>query len=189
MTDINIKIIQNAHKIVHIIKQNPEKKLSEVIALLQMPAIDINAGIWAAEDLGFISEPDKETDTVEILKLPKKWDFGPGVKELQEKIMYSFEKLAKREADLEEHYVKNWTAGYPSHDIDIAIETLIKAKKLARYELTDPKDLKSTYVFYSLYENGEQMWGAKQFKEEPTGEEVPDTTNVDDNKPEEDKAL
>lgn len=171
---ITRKMLENANKVSFIIQQYPEKTLTEVIALLQMPAIDINSCIWAAQELGFISEADLETGRVELLTPPETWDFGNDVKELQDMLVYSLTQLAKKEQDLEEVYMSNWTGGYPSQDLLVAVRHLMQEQRVADYQLTDPKDLKSTYTFYTLFENREQLWGQKQFAVEPTGAEKPE---------------
>jgi len=164
----------NANKVAFLVKQYPEHTLTQIIGLLGMPSIDINTSIWAATEMGYITELDQETSRVlPGPDMPRKFTFGSKVNELMQKLHYAFSNLAQREEDLEENYVSNWTLGYDAHDVLIALSHLVNTKVLARYELTDPKDTESTYTFYSLYENGEQMWGKKQFKEEPTGEETP----------------
>lgn len=174
---ITNKMLHNANKVAYIAQQYPEHKLGQIIALLGMPAIDINTAIWAATELGFIEEPNKATGEIVIGKLPDTWDFGQEVEDLKEALVYSFTELAKKETDLEETYLGNWTNGYPAHDVLIAMKQLLGDKVLAEYDLTDPMDLKSTYTFYTLYENGEQMWGRKQFETQPTGEEKPDNSD------------
>lgn len=181
------KMIENANKVAFLVKQYPDHTLTQIIGLLGMPSIEINTAIWKATELGYITELDTETQKVALgPNAPEVFEFGDTVNELMEMITFSFGELAKKEQDLEENYVSNWTMGYASHDVLIALAHLVNTRVLATYDLTDPKDTESTYTFFSLYENGEQMWGKKQFKQEPTGEEVPTTP---DDIPEEDKAL
>ncbi|MGI9028168.1 MAG: hypothetical protein ACR2FM_05020 [Candidatus Saccharimonadales bacterium] len=175
---ITDKILNNANKVAFLVNQYPEHTLTQIIGLLTMPSVEINTAIWAATELDFITEVDPKTQKVQLgSKAPKTWQFGEDIDDLMAMIHYAFIQLAKKEQDLEENYVSNWTLGYPAQDVMIALNQLVNSKMLATYKLTDPKDTKSTYTFYSLYEFGEQMWGSKQFKEEPTGEEVPDLGN------------
>lgn len=175
---ITEKVLNNANKVAFLVKQYPEHTLTQIIGLLTMPSVEINTSIWAATELGFITEVDPETKMVKLGPVPPEtWQFGHEVDDLMAMIEYAFVQLAKKEQDLEEVYVSNWTHGYDSHDVMIALAHMVNTKVLATYSLTDPKDTKSTYTFYSLYEFGEQMWGSKQFKEEPTGEENPDTSD------------
>lgn len=165
------KMSEDAQKAAYIVYQYPEKNLDEVIACLAMPGVDINTALWAAQEAGYIAEPDLETGKMEFLKAPDDWDFGDEERELEARILYCFRELAKKERDLEENYLTDWCHGYPGHDIIVAMKRLVENRQLNHYDLTDPKDLKSTYTFYSLFENSENMWGREYFKEQPTGEE------------------
>lgn len=174
--------LSNAHKVAFLVKRYPDKMLSEIVEQLAMPAIEINTAIWTAVELGLIAEPSQVEDHVgemKFLKAPKKWQFGAAVDNLLDMLEYSFKELAKTERDLDEVYVSNWTLGYDSHDVIIAVGYLLDTKVLAQYELTDPKDLKSTYTFTTGYDSREQMWGRKYFAEEPTGAEVAEDPNSD----------
>lgn len=158
------RMFQNANKIAYLVQQYPEHKLTEIIGLLQMPAIEINTAIWRATEEGFISEPDKDNGTIELLKAPETWDFGTTVNDIKDMLLYSFAELSKKETDLEENYLSQWTAGYPTHDILIATRHLLETKELAQYMIED-KD--STYTFFTLYENRDKLWGRQQFKIDP----------------------
>lgn len=180
---ITEKMRHNANKIAFYVQQYPEKKVSEMLAVLELPAIDINTAFWAAQELGWISEPNKEKDSVELLSVPEIWDFGDNVAELEEALLYAFARLATKETDLEEFYISQWTEGYPKQDVLVAIKHLLVERKLAEYEVKDAsvdekgnkvykdgEQVMETYIFYTLYENGEQMWGRKQFKVDPLAE-------------------
>lgn len=161
---ITPKIEQNAHKITYLIQQFPEKTLTEIISMLEMPGCNINTGIWAAQELGFISEPDAETQEVKLLSVPDAFNFGPEVEELEQMLVYSFETLAKKEADLEEHYLSNWTEGHPNHNVEIAKKSLLNSDVLAEYAVEDGEN---TYVFLTLFANKDKLWGKKQFQTDP----------------------
>ena len=178
MTDeIRERQIENAHKAAYIIKSNPDLDLAGILDKLKMPAIDINCSLWLAQELDLISEPNKETGNVEFLHDPEDgWKFGTGIERIRRQLVYALEQLAKKENDLTIEEVEGWCQGYALHDIEIARKTLVEERVIGTYELTDPKDLQSTYTFYTLYEHSEQMWGKTRFKVQPTGEEVPDNS-------------
>ena len=169
---INEKMMQNANKVTFLIQQYPEHNLTQIIGLLGMPSIEINTAIWVATEQGMITEPTPEGKVLLGKNVPSSWEFGPEVKSLMDMLKYAFKELAKKEQDLEENYVSNWTLGYNTHDVMIALLHLVNIKAVATYQLTDPNDLESTYTFYSSYPTGKHMWGRSQFKQEPTGEEV-----------------
>lgn len=56
--------------------------------------------------------------------------------------------------------------GLPELHLQIAIHT---SKKLATYELSDPKDKKSKYTFITLKENLDKQFGKKQFETKKNG--------------------
>lgn len=172
------KIMENACKVTFLIQQYPEKKLPEILSLLQLPALDINAAIWAAQDMGWINEPDDKTGYVELIEAPLTWSFGDSIYNLKNSLLYCFEKLAKKEQDLEENYINQWTQGYPAHDVLVAVKSLLVDRRLFEYELLDQQrnekgklqfdkkgePIMDPYIFYTLWENAEQEWGRKQFK-------------------------
>lgn len=191
------QILNNAHKITYMVQEYPDKTQTQIIELFQMSPIDINTAIWYAIDCGFLSKPENylnengeqvyetgpqgKKSTVPAKKLtllatPDEWQFGKVVDDFKAAIVYAFNKLAETESDLEEQYLGHWTMGYSTHDYLVTIKQLLSDHVLGTYELTDPEDLKSTYTYYSLFENVEQMWGKKNFKVQPTGEEKPDTS-------------
>lgn len=174
-------IENNAHKVTYLVKRYPDKTFLEIINLLAMPSIDINVAIWYAQEQGWVSDPDPETQKINFLKAPEQWNFGQMADHLRDTLMHAFQALGRNEKDLDEATFTGWCTGYPQHDVLIVTNLLIDERKLATYELTDPNDLKSTYTFYTLFENLENMWGRKYFKEEPTGEEVPETDEPTNN--------
>lgn len=160
-----------------IVERFPDNRLQQILAMLALPSIDINAAIWYSADLGLTTTPNKDTGQVEFIVSPDQWILGDNIDTLSDTIVYAFTKLGERETDLEEHMVQDWLTGYAVHDSFIALNLLLSKRILATYELTDPEDLKSTYTFYTLAENSEQMWGRKSFKKQPTGEEKSDNNN------------
>lgn len=156
--------IENAHKITFLVETYPEHTLPQIIELLQMPAIDINAATWYAQEEGWLSEVDPETNMVSLTFKEHRYDFGHSVDDLEAKLLFCFEKLAAKETDLEENYLSNWTLGYPSHDVLIALKDLETDKLLAQYQIEDGEN---KYVFFTLYSNRKKLWGQAQFKTNP----------------------
>lgn len=183
--NLSLKTMQNAHKVAFVMQQYPEKTLPHMIDLLAMPAIDINAALWAAEDLGYIATPDKKTGAMKFLKEPDEWDFGPEVDNLRRSIVYCLEVLARRKTDLEEFFISKWTSGYAVIDVLVAMKSLLVQGKVGEYEVQDQRrDEKGnlmfaedentpqmdTYIFYTLPQYVKYQWGRKSFKELPNKE-------------------
>lgn len=173
--DITQQKLHLAHKVTYLKTRFPDEPITSAInRLIGMPAIQQNMAYWEAQKLGLLGEPNPKDGTFELLKTPETWEFSDSIKEIEAMVTECFGILAKTERDLDEETLTYWLVGYLASDVLVALHHLLETKVLGKYELTDPKDLKSTYTFYSLHENSEQMWGRKFFKEQPTGEEVPE---------------
>lgn len=173
----NEKNLHNAHKIVYLVRAYPGKPLNDqfdpkthertetgLFSMLTMPAIDINVAVWVAQEYGWLGETDIKTNTIELLDLPKEWNFGPAQQHLEGMVMYAFRKLAEKETDLEEYSINQWFGGHPVQDIFVTLKRLIETQQLHEYEIEDGEN---KYIFYTLYENRDKLWGRKQFKVDP----------------------
>jgi hypothetical protein len=179
------KILENAHKLAFYMQQYPDKRLPEVSTQMAMPAIDINAAMWCAEDMGYIAPVNKGTGELRFLAEPADgWEFGQGVSDLKASLMYCMAVLARREADLEEFFIARWTAGYPAFDIIVAVKSLLVNGHLVEYELQDQRvdekgnkmfeedentPLMDVYIFYTLAANAGKEWGKASFKDKLEG--------------------
>lgn len=161
--------LENANKITYLVKMYPTKPANELIELLQVPPIEVNAAIWLAQELGFLKE-ELEDDRMLIGTPPETYQFGEAEQALEANIIYCFKRIARDETDLDEKFLTDWLMGYPAQDALIAVNRLLEDRVLFEYELTDdnPKLGKSVYKFYTLFENSEMQWGKKNFKIEPT---------------------
>lgn len=172
----SLRMLHNANKVTFIVQQYPDKKLPEILEILGMAAIDINAALWYANDAGWLKKPDPQTGFIELgKKVPTEWDFGPICDDLEDAIKFAFEHLARDENDLEEMYTHNWMEGYAPRDVMIVLKKLVNDNVLALYAIEDavntkPGDKPETYNFYTLYENRDKLWGRKQFDKDPLGD-------------------
>lgn len=162
-------MLTNANKVSYLFQQFPKHSPSELIALLQMPPIEVNSAMWLAQELGWITELDKKKDRIKFVEAPDNWHFGWVEDVLETTLAYCFKRLAQDETDLDEHFLSEWTAGYPAHDVIIAMKRLLADKVLSEYVLTDvDKDgTENKYKFFTLYENRDKQWGKKSFKKAP----------------------
>ena len=148
--------------------------------MMQQSQLETDVAIWRAQDLGYLFVDDK-TRLYKVEKVPEKWELGPEITEIENLILYGLKKRGEKEQDLEDGYFGMWVAGLPTHRVLIAVKKLINERKIITYELTAidtikpskkglgrgkaPKEIENTYTFYSLWDNAEQQWGRKQFKE------------------------
>lgn len=166
------KPLHNVHKVVFLANEYPQHDMKKIAKIMPVSPMDFNVAAWRAQDVGLLTINKDKSFTVE--KLPKKWELGPEVQHVRESLVYYLNHLARSQADLEEVYMSNITMGYPAHDVIIATKQLLNERIIATYDITsdepiDPKkpelgNNKSTYTFFTLWENLEQRWGAKQFK-------------------------
>lgn len=178
MEKLNKRIIENAMKVAYLAKLHPEMNIVEVSQLFQTSPIEFNVAAWAAQDLEYFTvAPD---NSIKLGDIPDDWDeFGELVGHLMVELPYAFGKLNAEEADMESEYLNQWTAGFPSQDVEIAIDLLKKQGIIASYEVKNKteirpnreqrrkgaknEDIIDTYTFYTLPENLEKRWGEKQF--------------------------
>ena len=159
---IDERTTQNAQKIAFLVQQYPTHVMSDILKLIQGPPVDTNSAVWAAVELGYITNPDTSENLATINKLPHKWNFGADVNHLLMTLEFAFEHLAEKEMDLEEVYLSNWTLGYAADDVMIALNLLVGRQVLASYDIEDGE---STYTFFTLAANRDKEWGRKQFKD------------------------
>ena len=158
------KTVQNVHKLVYLAREYPKKKITEIAGMMQIPVLEGKAAIWMAQDIGYITV-DGKTEKFKIVAAPEEWDFGSTIGDIAGTVTYVMSKLAEEEADIEEGRLTTWMAAYRNEDTIIAIKRLLEWNILSTYKITDPKDKKSIYTFYTLAANKDKQWGKKQFKE------------------------
>lgn len=163
------RIVELMHKFVYLANQYEKKNLSDLTLLFQVPSLDMNAAIWLAQDLGYVSIEGKQ---VTVENIPSQWNFGDNSKTLMGTILYVIQRLNREEGDLEETKIATWCQGFPAHDYVLALNYLVNEKIVAEYRLKDLKDKKSIYTYYTLPCNLSEEWGKKQFKNQKKVERV-----------------
>ena len=181
--------IELVHKIVWLMNEYPGKKINEFAESFLTPdmgVFDINVSIWRAEALGYIVLDDPNFDgtgTYKVDMVPDSYQFGESVEELMRSIPFLLTRMNKEEGDILDRQLQIWFA--PNHqriDWTVALRRLINDRVIASYELTNvnkiepskkakgrgkkPQEIRDTYTFYTMWENGEQRWGAKQFPDQ-----------------------
>lgn len=180
--ELSTKALQDVHKAVFICNEYQDKTIREVASLIELSALDINAALWRAEDMGFITVDD-EKRIFKINKLPEEWNLGEDVAFLRSQLLYAFSHMARSEADFEETYLSNSTKGYVAHDVVIVLKSLLSEGVIVTYDLTNTTEIpnkskkargrgepgetvKDTYTFYTLAENAGKKWGLSQFPDQ-----------------------
>lgn len=161
------RITENAHKIAYLIFCFPTLALTEILDLMKVPPIDHNTAIWKARELGLIT--DIKNGKLEFIEAPAKWTFGQFEEALEDELLYAFAQLTKTETDLEEHYLSEWTIGYQTQDVLIAMRRLTEKNLVWQYDVTDVDQdgTPNVYQFFTAIDNKGKDWGKKQFKTAP----------------------
>lgn len=179
MSELKGKDLHDVHKFVYMANEYADKTIDEIAGLfVDMAPIDVSVAVWRAQDLGMVELSDGSRQAKVIIHdLPKKWEFGPEAERLISQIKYTFKRTARDEKDIEEHYLMNMMQGYKPVDVMISMKFLMNQKFLGSYTVEDITVLKpatkkkparidkAVYTFYSIYDNLEQEWGRKQFKD------------------------
>lgn len=181
--------IQAVHKVVWLMNEYRGKTINEFASTFLVPdmgVFDINVAIWRAEELGYVVLDDPEFDgsgKYSVDRVPDAWQFGEGVEHLMRAIPFLLQRMNKEEGDIMEQQLQQWFApNYPRYESVIALKRLLNDKVIASYEIVNvnkipaskkgkkrgkvDKDIRDPYTFYTMWENGENRWGAKQFPDQ-----------------------
>lgn len=141
------------------------KKLSELVAVIDLPPLDMNLAIWEAIDREEI-EIDEQKNRVKALKEAKPWH-NP---ELANKLIRVIQHYASNESNITvgrlNSYMKDPVsgAGYPAHEYLMSMQYLIDKGQVVEEVITVPKTPKRPFhrfVFLCLPENPNEEWNAR----------------------------
>jgi hypothetical protein len=131
---------------------------------LMYPALFLIEALEYGKSLGVL-EHDYKSDKLSVVGEYEGTYMGEEI----DRVMGCLEELVsvhnEREEDLSLGLIQTWCMGIRPSACELALRRLVLDGTLAEYRLTDPKDTKSSYDFYTLAENKDKQWGKKQFKE------------------------
>lgn len=148
--------------LLHVLKT---KKLSELVANIDAPPLDINLAIWEAIDDGQV-ELDEEKDLITPLKTYDSW-YDPT---LATKLITVIQHYAKNETNITRgrlaSYIKDpmTRVGYKTHEYLMTLEHLIETGQILEEVVAVPATKKRPYhkfVFLCLEGNPNEEWNAK----------------------------
>lgn len=160
-----VTIIENAQKVSYIVSKFPELSFGDIMELVQLPSLDIDAALWRAQDMGWI-EVDKKKEFIRLIEIPR-FSFGEEVEGIKDRILYAFKKLGELESDMDDFTLGKWLLGFVARDAVIALKQCLDDGTLCSYTIIDSGNKKegdNEYTFYTLPENLDKKWGKKQFK-------------------------
>lgn len=135
--------------------------------LMYPPLFIINAMDLGVSQ-GFLKH-DYESDKMTVLKESSDTFMGNEVRDLMNSIEDKVRYENNREQDISLGLLQQWCVGVRPSAAELALRRLCLDGVLVEYTLTDPKDKKSSYQFYTLAGNESKQWGLKQFKSEKKG--------------------
>lgn len=151
--------------ILYLLKTLKTNKLSELVAVIDAPPIDVNLAIWEAMDRGEI-ELDEEKDRITALKDAELWH-NP---DLTNKLLRVIQHYTRQETNITRGrlnaYIKDPISenGYPMHEYFMSLQYLIDTDTVVEEIVSVPKTKKRPYhkfVFLCLPENDNEEWNAK----------------------------
>lgn len=152
--------------VLYLLKILDTSKLSELVAVIDLPPIDMNLALWDAIDNGDIEIDDKK-DRVKALKKAKPWH-NP---ELTSKLFRVIQHYAANESNITVGRLNSYMKdplnnnGYPTHEYLMSMQSLIDAGSVVEEVLSIPAVKKKRpyhkFVFLCLPENDNQEWNAR----------------------------
>ena len=153
---------------------HPKETIDEIALDFKLPAaLIINALYWGERN-GLFTAKKQGTQFKEITvtaMLDDNVDFGKDFERVKSNILETITNLNSDGSDITDDNLFIWL-GVPFIIAKVALRLLVNEGKLVKYKITDPKDRKSVYLFYTLAENKDKFYGTKQFKVRPKEKDV-----------------
>jgi hypothetical protein len=150
----------------YLLKTLKTTKLSELVANIDLPPLDVNLLLWDAEKNGQI-KIDVEKDKVKILAEPEV-TFNP---DLSNKLIRWIQHYAEQEINISRGRLNQAIkdpitgAGYGYHDYITALQYLIDSGQVEEVAVKVPKDGERpshTFSFLQLPENPNEEWNKRE---------------------------
>lgn len=153
---------------------HPTETIDDIAIDFKIPAAIIINGLYYGEREGLFTAKKKGPQYKEIIvqAVPDdNSDFGKDLERVKGNILETIINLNSDEEDITDDNLFIWV-GVPFIVAKTALQLLINEGKIIKYRITDPKDPKSKYHFYTLIENKGKFYGSKQFKSKPKGKNI-----------------
>jgi len=153
---------------------HPKETIDEIALEFKLPAALIINGLYYGEREGLFTAKKKGAQYKEIVvqAVPDdNSDFGKDLERVKGNILETITNLNSDKEDITDDNLFIWL-GVPFIVAKVALRLLVNEGKLVDYRITDPKDKKSKYHFYTLEENKHKIYGSKQFKRAPKKKDI-----------------
>lgn len=145
---------------------HPKETIDRMALDFKVPVAVIVNGLYYGERVGLFTAKKQgaQYKDIVVIGLPDdNSDFGKDLERVKNIILEIVTNLNSDQEDITDDNLFIWL-GVPLVVAKVALQILINSKYLSRYYITDPKDPKSKYCFYTLTENINEHYGQKQFK-------------------------
>ena len=142
--------------------------MGKIASDLMYPPLFIINALDCGVDLGILKH-DYETDKLELVKDYEKSNMGKEIGNLIDAIEEKLAHENEKKQDLSLGLIQQWCMGVRPSACELALYQLVANGTFHKYDMTDTKDKKSVYTFYTLSDNKGKKWGKKQFKKGKKG--------------------
>jgi len=152
----------------------PKDTVDDIALDFKLPPANIINGLYYGERNGLFTAKKKGAQYKEIVvqAVPDdNADFGKDLDRVKSNILEVITNLNSDKEDITDDNLFIWL-GVPFIIAKVALRLLANEGKLVKYRITDPKDRKSKYYFYTLSENKDKFYGNKQFRRMPHKKDI-----------------
>lgn len=149
---------------------HPNETVDDIATEIKLPAGLIVNGLYAGDRLGLYKSVKVGPQFKEIVvaTVPADTvDFGPDIERIKGIIFEIVTNVNSDQKDITDDNMYIWV-GAPLVITKVALQLLVNEGKLVKYRITDPKDVKSKYHFFTLPENKDKWFGRAEFKRKPS---------------------
>lgn len=148
---------------------HPKESVDDIALDFKIPAANIVNGLYYGDRNRLFTTKKKGPQFKEIIVIAvpdDNADFGKDLERVKGNILEIITNLNSDKEDITDDNLFIWL-GVPFIVAKTCLQLLINEGKLIKYRITDPKDPKSKYHFYTLSENKEKFYGKVQFRRKP----------------------
>lgn len=148
---------------------HPKETVDDIATDFKLPAGLIVNGLYWGHQAGLFTAKKVGPQFKEIVvkTVPdNNSDFGKDLERVKGIALEIVTNVNSDGKDITDDNLYIWL-GAPLVVSKTALQLLVNGKQLVKYQVTDPKDKKSKYNFYTLPENKDKLFGLSEFKIKP----------------------
>jgi hypothetical protein len=153
---------------------HPQEDVDFIATEFKLPVALIVNGLYFGDRSGLFKSVKKGPQFKEIVvsAVPDdNADFGKDMERIKAMMIEVITNVNTDEKDITDDNLFIWI-GAPLVISKVALQLLVNEHELIKYRITDPKDPKSKYHFYTLPENREKFYGRAEFKRRPSKKNI-----------------